>query len=624
MTTPLPLAPDLQDRETAFSFISRLAAMNGVDTAGFCTDMGLSFNKVIDGNPEALARLAVLSATDVEDLRHWSPRYLGNREHEFRGNRLHAKAIKESTIRGCPACLREDTEATPGRVEGGMYIRGHWLFRPVTLCLKHQHPLVPLWTEANVSCRYDASARLAEISPAISAGNLDKELRAPNPFDEWIEARLAGTPIESWLDQFDLYAAAHFCELLGRAIWAVRFPKWKKFGPERAWMSFEMGFRFATKDEATVRDTLMQLQETIGEPTDGPKKKYGALYDRLAFDLLGEAYAPFRELLRDHIASTWPLGPGDDLMGEPVLQRKVHSVRTAARELGMDPRRLRKLLVDIGLVRPAETGRDDQWELFDAKAAQPHLDRINTLVSAKDFQEALSMSRSQFELLRKEGHFPPAIDGGEHKPLWDVRAAHLHLESLLTGAAPIYVTMHGWDDIPTTAQSLKVSPGTVLKLLEGGRVQRIGRHTNRDGYASIVVTKGEIERLLERPEAPGLSIDVFARQCGLTRSAAMRLVREGHVTSTEGRHPKTNARQRFLAPGDLAAFHERFVTLRGLAVELGMPWQALRPKLAAAGLEPFSPDGQDYGAVYERSAATAADLAVAKPRSHQNKEKDGE
>ena len=377
MTTPLPLARDLQDRETAFSFVSRLAAMNGVDTAGFCTDMGLPFSKVIDGNPEALARLADLSATEVEDLRLWSPLYLGNREHEFRGNRLHAKAIKESTVRGCPACLREDAAAAPGRAEGDMYIRGHWLFRPVTLCLKHHHPLVPLWTEANVSRRYDAFARLAEIAPGVWAGELDKELRAPNPFDEWIEARLAGTPTESWLDQFDLYAAAHFCELLGRAIWAVRFPKWKKFGPERAWMSFEMGFRFATQGEATVRDTLMQLQETIGEPTDGPKKKYGALYDRLAFDLLGEAYAPFRELLRDHIASTWPLGPGDDLMGEPVLERKVHSVRTAARELGMDPRRLRKLLVDVDLVQPAETGRDDQWELFDAKAAQPHLDRIN-------------------------------------------------------------------------------------------------------------------------------------------------------------------------------------------------------------------------------------------------------
>jgi len=76
----------------------------------------------------------------------------------------------------------------------------------------------------------------------------------------------------------------------------------------------------------------------------------------------------------------------------------------------------------------------------------------------KDFQNAFSMSSSQFELLRKEGHFSPAIDGGDHKPLRDVRAAHLHLESALTGAEPIYVTVHSGDDIPTTAQSLRVFP----------------------------------------------------------------------------------------------------------------------------------------------------------------------
>lgn len=115
----------------------------------------------------------------------------------------------------------------------------------------------------------------------------------------------------------------------------------------------------------------------------------------------------------------------------------------------------------------------------------------------------------------------------------------------------------------------------------------------REGYGAILVTHDEIEHLLERPEAPGISVEVFARQCNLKPAAAMRLVREGHVPSTAGLHPKTGARQRFLAPANLAAFHERFVALRGLAVELGTSWQALRLRLANAGVCPFSPDGQD-------------------------------
>ncbi|BAQ69526.1 hypothetical protein NHU_02375 [Rhodovulum sulfidophilum] len=198
-------------------------------------------------------------------------------------------------------------------------------------------------------------------------------------------------------------------------------------------------------------------------------------------------------------------------MEEPVLERKVHSVRTAVRELGMEPRRLRKLLVD-------------------AKTARPHLDRINARVSAKDFQDALSMSRSQFDLLRKEGHFRPAIEGGDHKPLSDVRAAHRHLESLLSGAEPIYVSMHAWMTSGRPRKASRPSPAPFSSVSRSAGFGGSGDTWTRMRLSAF---------------SPGISIEVFARQCCRTRAAAMRLVSEGHVPSTEGRHLKANARQRF-------------------------------------------------------------------------------
>ena len=76
-------------------------------------------------------------------------------------------------------------------------------------------------------------------------------------------------------------------------------------------------------------------------------------------------------------------------------------------------------------------------------------------------------------------------------------------------------------------------------------------------------------------------------------------------------NPKTKVEQAFLSPSDINAFHTRFVTLRGLAVERGTVWQALRHALAEHGIVPFSPDGEDYGAIYER-----ADLAPLDPDGH--------
>lgn len=92
------------------------------------------------------------------------------------------------------------------------------------------------------------------------------------------------------------------------------------------WAIYQMGYAVAHKGEAAVLDTLTHLKHQIGAPWDGPKRKYGALYGQLSFDLTGADYAPFRTLLREHILETWALGPSDELMGEPVLRRRKHSV----------------------------------------------------------------------------------------------------------------------------------------------------------------------------------------------------------------------------------------------------------------------------------------------------------
>lgn len=579
----------------------RLAARNALPVGVFGNDMGIPFSSIVAGKRDAILRLSEISGASCDDLLAWTPENTGDREHQFRGQTFHAKAVKETTVRGCPICLRQDSESADGPPAEAMALRGHWMLRPATICLCHRHPLVPLWHEAEPARRYDTASRFAEVAEAVLSGSLDRPLRDASPFEHWFETRLA---IEhdsqgNWLDQFSLYPAAHFCELLGRAAFATKIPKWKKMPPERLWCCFDLGYTFASKGEEHIRDALSQLQQLIGTPTDGPKKKFGDLYDRLAHDLTGEDYRPFRDLLRDHIATTWPLGPGDALMGEPVLERRVHSVLTAARETGIDARRLRKLLSEAGWVKPAGEGREDAWELFDAVAAAPFLQSLGSGVNAPELREKLSISRSQFDLLRQDGYFAPTLGGAGHKPLWDIQAGRSFIDGLLTGATPIYVPMHDWSDIASAAQRLKIRPGQIVSMIEGRKLTRVGKHLGRDGYAAILVDFAEVERRLERPEAKGLSIELFAKTAGLRHRTAMRLIRDGHVPTTEGMNPKTKAKQRFLSPADIDAFHLRFVTLRHLAALLGLSWQSLRTILKDASVAPFAPDGEDIGAIFE-------------------------
>ncbi len=87
----------------------------------------------------------------------------------------------------------------------------------------------------------------------------------------------------------------------------------------------------------------------------------------------------FRRILRDHLVETSPLGPGDELMGEPVTVRRLHSVRTAGQATGIDQRRMRRMLAEAGIVADAAEGTCDGWETFDAAAAQPILDDLTAL-----------------------------------------------------------------------------------------------------------------------------------------------------------------------------------------------------------------------------------------------------
>lgn len=123
MSTRLALSLALAPGETAFSFMARLAARNGMAASTFGTDMGIPFGAVIDGDPQALARLAALAGVPEAELAAWSPVSQGGWQHAFRGEIFHARGLKETTLRGCPHCLREDAASSALPPEQAMAFR---------------------------------------------------------------------------------------------------------------------------------------------------------------------------------------------------------------------------------------------------------------------------------------------------------------------------------------------------------------------------------------------------------------------------------------------------------------------------------------------------------------------
>ncbi len=596
---PLPLSVPLVERETGFSFMARLAARNGVSPRLLGLDYDIPFKSVLDGEHDALSNLTVLGDVAQHEVVKWSARRSNGAHQVFRNETFHTRNIRSPVVRGCPACLKEDVQhqhAPPGQA---MALRSHWMVKHVFICLKHEQPLIDLWREASPHTRYDTSQHFADCAEGILQGTFDHQVRECTDYDEWIDARLEHGPGSGWLDQHPLHAAATFCFLLGNALLRLELNAPSSIPTEDRWAVYQTGYAVASQGEAAVIQALKTLQQRTAFPNQGPKATFPLLYDRLAHDYATDVnFNPFKEILRQHILETWPLGAGDDLMGEPVEKRLFHSVITAAKETGVDQRRLRKMMEAQNLISP---DLPDAWALFDAEAASSLLAELITFLPAKTFAETLCMTRSQFDILVEDGVLKPSLSDVDTKHVWNPQEGQAFLASLFSGAEQLVQAQHGWEHISKSAARLKIRPGEIIRAIQDQRLMSIGKHADFEGYAALYVYHDQVAALLGGEVQDATSIEIFAKSVGARQQTEFRrLITKGHSPSTKIRNSKTNAVQNYISQSDAEAFHAKFYTLRIMSSKFGRSWQRLSAELAAASIKPFSPGGENFGHIYLR------------------------
>ncbi len=533
------------------SLASRLAEVNHVPMREFLRDMGIGINSLIAGEGAAVSQLAELSGVPVAELRRGTPR-TSDGQVWFAGNCFPAARVGGRKVRGCLDCL----EGQPG-------LRGIWSLPFVTICAEHNHPLVTLWTIQDKLDRHDVTRRLPDLDLAPEGR---PERRDPSKFDLWWLDRLEGnTAFDHWLDQFDLHASAQFCFELGRAAIATTVPKWRALRDDEQWWPADVGFRLCTGGEEALRVALVDLQHLMGRPEEGPRKIFGGLHDLFAADLCPEELQPFQSILRQHILKAWPLAPGDEVLGEPVLRRESISVSALARLMQMSE-------ADVQALTKADEVSPSGWTLIDlaeARAAFPQ-----GLIEP-DFLQAMSLTPHQFAEARDAGLFERVGDVN-----WNVWAAQDLIDDLLIGAEPIYVAMHDWCSLEEASVRLGMTLPEIIRNIRSGKLARVGRYLQRSGFVSVLVNLGHVGQ-----EGEAISLDAFAYSQGLPPSELLSFVRRNGLSCQQMRGPRGGSQLRMNAP-DREAFHERFISFRTLGATARLGWSELQAWLDTDRIKP--------------------------------------
>lgn len=595
----LPLTVTLGAFEPASSYLSRLAARNGISPQEFCSDFALGIDDLLAGKSEPIAALAAVGGVDPGALAAWTPVHVDARRTRFRALVLTRSTMSSDDIRGCPHCLAHDAAASARRPVQAMYLRAFWRHEFSFVCLEHGQWLSPLWRDKDARTRLDSAGHF-ERRDKNGLAPLSDQPVTPTAFDLWLAARFVGQSGKSWLDQFDFQASLDFCDLLGRSLVRAQFPQLADMTRQDRWRAVSAAFEIATQGETAIQAIFMQMQNQGSAPQDGPQRRFGVLYGNLNRYHTGPEYEPFRRLLRAHIFETWPIDPGTEILGARLKKRRKHSILTAARETGYSRDRVRAILASHGHVPPSGQGDMAAWEVFDAEPAQDLIMRIARGGTIKQIQAALNITPSQVTTLRQSGFLWPSVDGKGHRPLWDLAEAKAFLDQLSLGAVPVSEAAPEWEEIGKAALRLRIPPGDIIRMRLSGQLASLGQRSGKPGYQGLLVKPAEVKAKMAVLADDVLNIEDFAKKVGLRWPAARRLITMGLIPSTLRRNPASGLMQPYLSPADLTAFKTRYVTLITLGEELGMPWQKVVGWFRKADIPKVTAEGQDFGQLYER------------------------
>lgn len=523
---------------------------------------------------------------------------------EFRGELYVSRALRNPIMRGCPVCLREDAAGATVPAHSAMVMRGYWQLREATLCVRHGHPLVPLWQASAPRDRFDIGARLREIEGDILSGALDRPQRDPSAYDLWLDQRLEDGTDETWLSNHSVYVATTMCRLFGQAI--------LKEDDKVSDLSHAAGFDVAVAGQAAIRDALDHLAAGATGALDEAGKAFGPLYSRLNRDYLTEpGFDPFRDILRESILENWPIAPGEMVLGQVVPERRLHSVTSAATEIGVGTKVLEHFLVEAGAIA-ADDQRPPSRRLFDAKAYADLLEEIPTLVGPIAMRRAMGATRMELTALAEEGLLIPRTGVEKVKNPWRISDGVAFVEELSVGVRYVAEDDKEWETLLLACRRSGVPLSELVRAIRDQRLI-VGQRSGVNGFHGIVVPKSEVDviaaparavRDMFLEEIPGsMTAAEFGRSVGLRRGGVFQaMIEAGHVSAYQIINPRTGRLQYWMTTEDMATFHRRFVTLTTLSAETGQHRNTLKATLEASRVGRFSPEGRDFGLVYLREA----------------------
>lgn len=288
----LSLTVPFQPNETLASYCSRIAALNGIESAAeFASHFGFNFGRLAEGwETDVNVFCALLGSRQGRPA---DGVVIQSREFvETPGGTFSREFLDTDRCRFCPACVANDIG--PTRRLHRAFGRVEWMMKFVHTCPEHGIRLQTVSGDRLKASDFSAQLRTAIADLENLAGPRSTR---PAGFQDYVVNRLRGGPPQgNWLDKFPLQSAAHFTQLLGAVDRYGREPELEEFDDDDWVEVSDVGYAMVSRGEQALDSALDPFFDL--KPIRR-KVSLSMLLGRLSVELLERADQPgYTELLR--------------------------------------------------------------------------------------------------------------------------------------------------------------------------------------------------------------------------------------------------------------------------------------------------------------------------------------
>jgi hypothetical protein len=570
--------------------------------------MDLSFQGIVDGDVQALEALALRTRANPGSLAAGAVVRIGERRYSIRNQALVRDGLSRKALRVCPHCLLNDLDKRTDPLAVRPFGRAVWLIDSIRTCPHHSVGLIAVADDGHPQRVHDFANLIQHALPRMAQVAEEAPRRSMSVFERHLLDRCEGleTKHAPFLQSLPFYAAAKICEVIGAIVThGIRF-RVERLTDSEWYHAGAAGFQIASGGEDGIRTFLSSLQDRFASTKGdwGPRLVFGRLYEWLAHESEDDAYQPLRNIIQRHVIETMPIGPGEEIFGQEVTVRRLHSVRSASLETGAHPKRLRKLLHAAGHVSLESLALSDERVMFDALETKDFLARVSEAMNLRQAGEYLNAPRPHERLLVDAGFIQPFVRGGTGS-LRDFafakRDLDAFLERLLERASDEGAIDGTLVPILNAAKRACCSSVEIVHLILDLKLTRIGRRSGVAGYLSVLVDPEEVKPFVQRQVNGSLSLREVEQRLRTKTQVVKALIDHGHLPSRVEVNPVNRCPRQVVDTGDLEHFMSQFISLHVAAMVRGVHFRKLKTMLAFSKIDPVFPPSEVHAAFYDRN-----------------------